>query len=49
MDFASVDEAKAVFDRKEEITLNGRKLFLNYSKLFVCTRGCVIMEKSISR
>ena len=32
--FATVDEAKAVFDKEEDIVLDGRSLVINYGKHF---------------
>jgi len=31
VDFASVEEAKVVFDRQEEIEVDGRVLFINFA------------------
>ena len=34
VEFASVDDAKAVFDKEENFVLDGRSLFIDYGKLF---------------
>ena len=31
--YSTVDEAKAVFDKKEDIVLDGRSLFIDYGKI----------------
>lgn len=39
VEFASVDEAQAVFDKEENFVLDGRSLFIDYGKLFRSTNS----------